>query len=300
MADVGFIGLGRMGGPMARNLASAGHRVHVFDTDAAALGRAGAAGATTHGAPRDVAARVSALFTALPDDEIVTAAYLGADGVLAGGRAGLVTCDCSTVGPQVSRRIAAAAGAKGITHLDTPMLGSSPQAESGEIFFMVGGDRARLADVQPYLEVMGRRTMHVGPSGSGNQIKLLHNALGAVTAVAVAESLALCVATGVDPRTYYEVVKHGGGMAYSTYFDRRVLRILAGEYDATFTVELMHKDIALAARMAGEALLGHLPIMREALAAYTEGIAHWPSEDFSGVTHVLERRVGRALTAGAP
>lgn len=246
-------------------------------------------------APADVAARVSALFSALPNDDAVTSTYLGADGVLAGARAGLVTCDCSTVSPGVSQRIAEAAAARGVSHLDTPMLGSSPQAQSGEIFFMVGGDRARLSVVQPYLDVMGRLTMWVGPSGTGNRIKLLHNALGAVTAVAVAESLALCVAQGVDVRTYYEVVKNGGGMAYSTYFDRRVLRILDGDYRPTFTVELMHKDIALAAAMAGDALLAHLPILREALAAYAEGTARWPAEDFSGVTHVVERRVGRAV-----
>lgn len=295
MADIGFIGLGRMGGPMATNLAKAGHAVHAFDVDGAALDRATAAGATRGRSPREVAGRVSALFTALPDDDIVSATYLGADGVLAGARRGLVMCDCSTVSPGLSQRIAQAAAGRGVTHLDTPMLGSSPQAQSGDIFFMVGGDRARLADVQPYLDVMGRLTMWVGPSGTGNRVKLLHNALGAVTAVAVAESLALCVAQGVDPRTYYEVVKNGGGMAYSTYFDRRVPRIVDGDYSPTFTVELMHKDIALAAAMAGNDLLKHLPILREALAAYAEGKARWPGEDFSGVTHVVERRVGRAI-----
>ena len=107
--------------------------------------------------------------------------------------------------------------------------------------------------------------MHVGPSGTGNRIKLLHNALGAVNAVAVAESLALCDAVGVDPRTYYEVVKNGGGMAYSTYFDRRVLRVVEGNYDPTFTLELMLKDVTLATEMAG-ALLAHLPILRATLA----------------------------------
>ena len=108
--------------------------------------------------------------------------------------------------------------------------------------------------IQPLLDVMGRLTMHVGPPGTGNRIKLLHNALGAVNAVAVAESLALCDEVGVDPRTYYEVVKNGGGMAYSTYFDRRVLRVVDGNYDPTFTLELMLKDVTLATEMAGALL----------------------------------------------
>jgi 3-hydroxyisobutyrate dehydrogenase-like beta-hydroxyacid dehydrogenase len=146
------------------------------------------------------------------------------------------------------------------------------------------------------LDVMGRLTMYVGPSGTGNRIKLLHNALGAVNAVAVAESLALCVALGVDPKTYYEVVKNGGGMAYSTYFDRRAMRIIEGNFDPTFTLDLMHKDVVLASRMAGTRL-PLMPILRETLAAYTEGKSEgWGGEDFSGVTHVVEKRFGRKIS----
>jgi 3-hydroxyisobutyrate dehydrogenase-like beta-hydroxyacid dehydrogenase len=296
--NIGFIGLGRMGGPMARNLAAAGYAVHVFDIDAAAVARlATVSGITKEPAPRDVAANAAVVFSALPNDQIVRATYLGDRGILSGGKPGLITCDCSTVSPEVSQEIHAAAAARGIAHMDTPMLGSSPQAESGEIFFMVGGDQATLAAIQPMLDVMGRLTMYVGPSGTGNRIKLLHNALGAVNAVAVAESLSLCVALGVDPKTYYEVVKNGGGMAYSTYFDRRALRVIEGNFDPTFTLDLMCKDVALAAEMAG-ADLRHMPILRQTLAAFTEGKSSgWAGEDFSGVTHVIEQRFGRTISA---
>jgi len=289
--DVGFIGLGRMGGPMARNLAKAGYSVHVFDVDPAAIARAlSQSGILAHAAPREVAGHVAVLFTALPNDAIVTETYLGDHGILTGGHAGLVTCDCSTVSPEVTQRIHAEARDKGIRHLDTPMLGSSPQAENGQVFFMVGGARDALTAVQPLLDVIGRLTMHVGASGTGNRIKLLHNALGAVNAVAVAESLALCTRLGVDPRTYYDVVCQGGGQAYSRYFESRGLRVLDGNYAPTFTLELMHKDVALAARMAG-ASLANMPILRETLAAYAEARdAGWGAEDFSGVTHVVENR----------
>jgi len=296
-SSVGFIGLGRMGGPMARNLAVAGYPVHVFDVDAAAAAKAAAvSGITTHGSPRDVGARVAVLFSALPNDAIVKSTYLDGPGILAGGQPGLITCDCSTVSPEVSQEIHAAAKARGIAHLDTPMLGSSPQAESGEVFFMVGGDRDKLAAIQPMLDTMGRLTMYVGPSGTGNRIKLLHNALGAVNAVAVAESLALCGALGVDPKTYYDVVKNGGGMAYSTYFDRRAMRVVEGNYDPTFTLDLMQKDVALASQMAG-ALIEHMPILRDTLAAFSEGKTRgWGGLDFSGVTHVIEERFGRKIS----
>jgi 3-hydroxyisobutyrate dehydrogenase len=292
---VGFVGLGRMGGPMARNLARAGHALHAFDVVPAALQRLGAAAnATAHASARDVAAHAEVVFTALPNDAVVTDTYLGDAGILAGARPGTITCDCSTVSPEVSQKIAAEAAARGATHLDTPMLGSSPQAESGEVFFMVGGDPRALRRVQPLLDVIGRLTMHVGPSGMGNRIKLLHNALGAVTAVAVAESLALCVRLGVDPRTYHDVVCRGGGQAYSRYFDGRGRRIIDGNYDPTFTVELMQKDVVLAAAMAGDAL-AHMPMLRETLAAYTEAAGRWAAEDFSGVTHVVEQRFGLTI-----
>ena len=296
--DVGFIGLGRMGGPMARNLARAGYAVHVFDVDPAAIQRLVASGGVTaHRSPREVAAQAPIVFTALPNNEIVTRAYLGDEGILAGARPGTISCDCSTVSPAVSQHIQAEATSRSVTHLDTPMLGSSPQAESGEVFFMVGGDAEALHRVQPMLDVIGRLTMHVGPSGMGNRIKLLHNALGAVTAVAVAESLALCVRLGVDPRTYHDVVCKGGGQAYSRYFDGRGRRVIDGNYDPTFTVELMQKDVALAAEMAGESL-AHMPMLRETLAAYTEArSAGWAGEDFSGVTHVVEKRFGLKISS---
>jgi 3-hydroxyisobutyrate dehydrogenase-like beta-hydroxyacid dehydrogenase len=294
---VGFIGLGRMGFPMARNLAVAGHPLRVFDVSADAVRRArGLSGASALASPREVAAASAIVFTALPNDVIVRETYLGADGILAGGHHGLVTCDCSTVSPGVSQAIYAAAKPLGIHHLDTPMLGSTPQAEAGEIFFMVGGDEAHLATARPCLDVMGRLTMYVGATGTGNRIKLLHNALGAVNAVAVAESLALCREVGVDPRTYFEVVRNGGGMAYSTYFERRFLRLVEGNFTPTFTLELMHKDVTLAAEMAGD-LLGQLRILGETLSAFTEGKGQgWGQEDFSAVTHVLERRIGRTLS----
>ena len=297
--NVGFLGLGRMGLPMARNLAAAGYTVHVFDVARPALDRAAAHnGIITYASPRELAARVAVLFSALPNDAIVRESYLGRDGVLAGAAAGLITCDCSTVSPEVSLSISGAATAKDVTHMDTPMLGSSPQAESGEIFFMVGGEPTAMPLIQPFLDVMGRLTMYVGASGTGNRIKLLHNALGAVNAVAVAESLALCVKLGVDPVTYADVVRNGGGMAYSTYFDRRATRIIEGRYDPTFTAELMLKDVTLAAQMAGDSL-PDLRILREALTAFGEASKQWGGEDFSAVTHVIEDRLGTNISRGS-
>jgi 3-hydroxyisobutyrate dehydrogenase len=295
---VGFIGLGTMGGPMAANLAKAGVPLVVHDASPAAVAAATRQpGVTAVGSPADVAARAAVLFTALPNDEIVRDVYLGPGGVAAGGRAGLVTCDCSTVSPEATLEVAAGLKARGVVHMDTPMLGSQPQAVSGEIFFIVGGERDRLDAIRPYLDIMGRLHMYVGPSATGNRVKLLHNGLAAVVAVAVAETLGTCVKSGVDPRVFDEVVRNGGGMAFGTYFDRRVRRMLDGDFSPTFAAELMLKDAGLALDLARAAGVP-TPILEETRRTYAEAVARgWGMEDFSAVTHVVEQRIGRPLSS---
>jgi len=298
MADaVGFIGLGTMGGPMAANLAKAGVPLVVYDASAAAAtATAKQSGVTIAASPGAVAAHVAVLFTCLPNDDIVRAVYLGPGGVGVGGRAGLVTCDCSTVSPEATLEVAAGLKARGIVHMDTPMLGSQPQAVSGEIFFIVGGERDKLAAIKPYLEIMGRLHMYVGPSASGNRIKLAHNGLAAVVSVAVAEALAMCVQSGAEPNVFYDVVRNGGGMAFGTYFDRRVKRILDGDFSPTFMAELMLKDVGLAVDLARAAKVP-TPLLDETQRTYGEAVAGgWGKEDFSAVTHVIEKRIGRRLS----
>jgi 3-hydroxyisobutyrate dehydrogenase len=294
---VGFIGLGTMGGPMAANLAKAGVPLVVYDASAAAATAAGKQpGVTVAASPSDVASRVAVLFTCLPNDDIVRAVYLGANGIAAGARAGLVTCDCSTVSPEATLEVAAVVKARGIVHMDTPMLGSQPQAVAGEIFFIVGGDRSRLDTIKPYLDIMGRLHMYVGPSASGNRIKLAHNGLAAVVSVAVAEALAMCVQSGAEPTVFYDVVRNGGGMAFGTYFDRRVKRMLDGDFSPTFMVELMLKDVGLAVDLARAAKVP-TPLLDETHRTYGEAVAGgWGKEDFSAVTHVIEKRIGRRMS----
>jgi 3-hydroxyisobutyrate dehydrogenase-like beta-hydroxyacid dehydrogenase len=302
MADaVGFIGLGTMGGPMAANLAKAGVRLVVYDASAAAATAAARQpGVTVAASPSDVASRVAVLFTCLPNDDIVRTVYLGANGIAAGARAGLVTCDCSTVSPEATLDVAAGVKSRGIVHMDTPMLGSQPQAVSGEIFFIVGGERDKLPVIKPYLDVMGRLHMYVGPSATGNRVKLLHNGLGAVVAVAVAETLATCVQSGVDPYVFDEVVRNGGGMAFGTYFDRRVRRMLDGDFSPTFAAELMLKDAGLALALARSVKVP-TPILEETQRTFGEAVAGgWGKEDFSAVTHVIEKRTGRRISQQPP
>ena len=294
---VGFIGLGTMGGPMVANLAKAGMAPVVFDASPAAIAAARThPGVTVATSASDVAAQVRVLFTCLPNDAIVKTVYLGAGGIASGAAAGLITCDCSTVSPEATLEVAKAVAARGITHMDTPMLGSQPQAVSGEIFFIVGGDETKVPAIAPYLEAMGKLHMYVGPSASGNRVKLIHNGLVAVNAVAVAEALAVCVQSGVDRETFYEVVRKGGGMAYGTYFERRAKRIFDGDFSPTFMAELMLKDAGLALDLARASKVP-TPILEETRRTFEEAVAGgWGKEDFSAVTHVIETRIGRKLS----
>src|SRR6266567_417736 len=146
-----------------------------------------------------------------------------------------------------------------------------------------------------YLGVGG---IAAGGSAMGNRVKLVHNGLVAVTAAAVAEALAVCVQSGVDPYTFYDVVRKGGGMAYGTYFERRAKRIFDGEFSPTFMCELMRKDAGLALALAKVSKVP-TPILEETKRTYDEAVdSGWGKEDFSAVTHVIEKRIGRKLSRG--
>jgi 3-hydroxyisobutyrate dehydrogenase len=294
---VGFVGLGTMGLPMAANLAKAGVGLLVHDASPKALATAARLpGASAAESIADVAARAAVVFTCLPNDASVREVYLGAGGIVSAARPGLVTCDCSTVSPEVTTAVHAGLKARGVDHMDTPMLGSQPQAVEGQIFFIVGGEAARVPTIAPYLEIMGKMHMYVGGSGMANRVKLIHNGLAAVTSVAVAEALAVCVQSGVDPSTFYEVVRNGGGMAYGTYFERRAKRIFDGEFSPTFMLELMRKDAVLALALARSVQVP-APILEETKRTYDEAVdSGWGREDFSAVTHVIEKRIGRRLS----
>jgi 3-hydroxyisobutyrate dehydrogenase-like beta-hydroxyacid dehydrogenase len=295
--QLGFIGLGAMGGRMVATLAKAGQKVIVFDINAGAVHSAIAhTGVSAAQSPAELAGKCEVLFTCLPNNEIVREVYLGNQGIIQGGRRGLITCDCSTVSPDITKELHSALVARQIQHMDTPMLGSTPQAETGQIFFIVGGDEKNLPAIAPYLEIMGKMHRYVGGPGAGNWIKLAHNVLAAINSVAVAEALAVCKKANVDLEHFYQVVKNGGGMAYSNYFDRRVPTIKEGKFNPTFTLDLMNKDVGLANQLADQVGVP-VPIWKETQATYKEAMENgWGKEDFSAVTHVIEKRIGQKIS----
>ena len=293
---VGFVGLGAMGMPMTEVLAAAGTPMVVTDVDAGARQRAATlAGVRAVDSHAEVAAQVDLLFSCVPNNKIARAVYLDADGIAAAGNQGLVTVDCSTVSPSVSQAIYADLRDRGISHMDASMLGSTPQAAAGQLGFVVGGDAAAFARAEPYLNHLGKMVRHAGPSGAGNRIKLIHQTLVATNAVAVAEALALCLATDTDLDAFYDVVCNGGGVAHSRYFETRTPRMRDGDFSPLFMLDLMTKDAGLCGELAREAGMA-TPHLDQVVAILRDGqAAGLGREDFSAVTKLYETAIGKRL-----
>lgn len=297
--EAGFVGLGAMGLPMTRVLAGGGIAMSVADASEAALAAAGEQpGVSALDGAAAVAAAVPVLFTCLPNDAVVREVYLGAGGIGAAGRPGLITVDCSTVSPGATREVHEALKAAGISHLDASMLGSVAQAESGTLGFLVGGETAAFETVRPLLEILGAMVRHVGPSGAANRMKLVHQTLVAGHAVAVAEALALCLATETDLDAFYDIVCGGGGFAYSRYFEKRTPRMRDGDFSPLFMLDFMVKDAGLARDLARDAGM-ETPLLDRVLEVFAQAQrAGLGRDDFSAVARVYEQAVGRRLSEG--
>jgi 3-hydroxyisobutyrate dehydrogenase-like beta-hydroxyacid dehydrogenase len=281
VGTLGFVGLGAMGFPMARRLAAEGQSLAVYDVDAETRARAGRIeGVEAAGSLAEVAGRAEVLFTCLPNDAVVRESYLGDGGVAEAVGRGAITVDCSTVSAEVTRQVAEALEPGGVRHMDASMLGSVPQAESGEIGFVVGGDPEAFERIGPLLDILGRFRKYAGPSGSANRIKMIHQMLVATNAAAVAEAVALCLASNTDLDCFFDVVCNGGGFAYSRYFEKRVPRLRAAQ------------DLARGSGLDTPVLDSVRKLFE---AAQAEG---WGDEDFSAVAHLYEAQIGRGFDTG--
>jgi len=247
---IGFIGLGVMGAPMARNLLRAGYEVVVLNRTpekAAALVEEGAAAASD---PRDVAERSDVVITMLPDSPDVRCVIAGEHGVLEGARPGQLVIDMSTIAPAVARELAAAAATSGVAMLDAPVSGGDVGAREGRLSIMVGGAAADLERVRPILGVLGTSITHVGPAGAGQVTKACNQLIVALTIAAVSEALVLGTEAGVEPARILEAIS--GGLAGSKVIELKGEKLLAGDFEPGFRVDLHHKDLGIALATARE------------------------------------------------
>lgn len=297
--SIGFIGLGIMGRPMARNLLAAGYRLTVLDVAGGAMDALVDAGAVAGRSPRQVAADSDILITMLPDSPEVQQVYLGPDGAFESLRAGWLAIDMSSIAPGVARDLAERAGVAGAEAIDAPVSGGDQGAIAGALSIMVGGSEAAFERARPILEVMGRTIVHVGPAGAGQVVKVCNQVVVGVVIEAVAEALVLGAKAGVDPNRIADVLQ--GGLAATKVLEMRRDKFLSGDFEPGFRIRLHLKDLKNAAELArdiGVALPAAALVEQLMRAALANGRGDF---DHSGLITVLEdlaaARVVDAVTA---
>jgi len=246
MADaVGFIGLGIMGRPMAKNLMDAGYELVVHNRSpekAEELAEEG--NATAAGSPRDVADACDIVITMLPDSPDVEAVVAGEDGVLEGLRDGALLVDMSTISPVVTEELSEKVRNQGASMLDAPVSGGDVGAIEGALSIMVGGSEEDFERARPLFDVMGKVATHVGPSGAGQVVKACNQIVVALTIEAVSEALVLGSKGGVAPEKLVEALS--GGLAGSAVMEAKKEKFFSHDFEPGFRIELHHKDLGIA------------------------------------------------------
>jgi 2-hydroxy-3-oxopropionate reductase len=293
---IGFIGLGIMGKPMAKNLLKAGHTLVVYDIQEAPVRELVQAGATAGESPRDVASRNELIITMLPNSPHVKQAVLGKNGVIEGAKPGSVLVDMSSIAPLVSREVAAELTSKGIEMLDAPVSGGEPKAIDGTLAIMVGGKEAVFERVKDVLLKMGASAVLCGEIGAGNVTKLANQIIVALNIAAMSEAFVLATKSGVDPERVFNAIK--GGLAGSTVLNAKAPMVLEGNYKPGFRMELHIKDLQNALDTAHETgvpipLTSQVMEMMQALKVDGK-----QAEDHGGLIQFYEKLAGVKVRKG--
>ena len=291
MAKLGFLGLGLMGYPMARNLARAGHQVAVWShTAKKAQQLASEEKAIACASPKQVAEQADFIFACVGDTAMSEEVFTGPNGVIAGAKPGTVAADASTISPSASRRIGEKLGAKSIQFLDVPCTGSTPGATNGTLTFMIGGDQAVYEKTKPYLEVMGKQFYYCGGPGLGLQAKLTQNLILANIMQAFNEGVVLSTKGGIAPELMLEILNNSaaksGLIAFKAPF------VFRRDFTTNFSTKWMHKDIGLALDSAQEMGLP-MPQTGETKQMFQAAIAQgYGEDDICATVRVMEHWAG--------
>ena len=253
---IGFIGLGIMGKPMARNLMKAGYSLVVYNRTASKGHELVHAGAQQAGSPKEVAENSHIIITMVSDSPEVEEVILGPKGVIEGLKAGSVVIDMSSISPVVTQSIAVELSKKGATMLDAPVSGGETGAINGTLSIMVGGDKEVFNEVKPVLEKMGKSVVRVGRIGAGGFTKLSNQIIVAAALQAISEALVLAQKAGVDIQLVYEAIR--GGMAGGRTLDMKIPMFIQRNFEPGFKMDLHIKDLKNAL-LAGKSLGVALP-----------------------------------------
>ena len=298
--DIGFIGLGVMGAPMAGHLARAGHRLSLHDADpAVARALAQALGGTAQAVdtPAALAPHCDIVITMLPNGQVVQQVVQGDQGLLQGLKPGALLLDTSSAEPWLTQATAAALAGRGVAMVDAPVSGAQWGAQEAQLVFMVGGAAADVARVRPLLDVMGRAVHHVGALGAGHAMKCINNLITSITFSATMEGLVIGKRYGLDPAAMVEVLNESTGGSWITQNHIRQ-RVLSRSFDDPFKLELMLKDMGIALELGREAQLP-LPLSGLGLQLWrAAALAAGPGASVSELARWVEQQAGTAVTPG--
>ena len=293
---VGFIGLGRMGRPMSLNILKKGFPLTVSNRSRGVVDDLAGQGATPAATPAEVAAQAEIVCLCLPVPATIEEVVLGPDGVREGIKPGSVVLDFSTIGPSTCRQVAAALQEQNVAYVDAPVSGGTTGAEAGTLTIMVGGERQEYERVLPVLQAVGKKIVYAGPVGAGAVVKLMNQLLVGINLAGAAEAMVLGTKAGVDPQLLYDTISSATGNSFQLQRCFPDL-IFKGDFTNMFSVDLLHKDLALGVDVGKEnrvrLLLGAL-----ALQVFEEARdLGWGSEDIAAVIKPLERLAGVEVRA---
>jgi 3-hydroxyisobutyrate dehydrogenase len=254
MAQIAFIGLGNMGGPMALNLIKAGHTLSVFDLNPAALDNAKQGGAKVANSPEEAVREADFVISMLPSSPHVESLYIEKN-LFQSIKKGALIADCSTIAPDSARKVAKAANEQGFEMVDAPVSGGVGGAQAGTLTFIVGGSPAAFEKIKPILSAMGKNIFHAGDSGTGQVAKICNNMLLAIHMIGTSEALNLGVNCGIDPKTLSEIMKVSSGRNWSLEVYNPLPGVMENvpaskNYSGGFGVDLMAKDLGLSQEAA--------------------------------------------------
>lgn len=294
---VGFIGLGIMGRPMAKNLLKAGHELVVCDFNKEAVADVVAAGATAAENGAEIAKACDVIITMVPNSPHVRAVCLGENGIIEGGSEKTVVIDMSSIDPTESKAIAAELAKKGIDMMDCPVSGGEPKAIDGTLSVMCGGKKETWDKYYDLLMCMAGSVVYVGEIGSGNVAKLANQMVVACNIGAVAEALTFAKKAGTDPELVYQAIR--GGLAGSTVMDAKAPMMLAGNYKPGFRIELHIKDLTNALN-AAHAINMPVPMTAQMMEVMQELKCHEEEKnDHSDIVKYYERMSGCSIVKEA-
>lgn len=290
---IGFIGLGIMGRPMAKNLLKAGYSLKVYDLNKSAVAELAEAGAEEGASVSEVAKDCSLIITMLPNSPHVKAVVLGEGGILESASEGTLVVDMSSIAPDASKEMEKALSLKKLRMIDAPVSGGEPKAIDGSLAIMVGGNEEDFYEAKPLFDIMGASALLVGPIGSGNTCKLTNQIIVALNIAALSEGLLLAKKAGADVEKVFNAIK--GGLAGSTVMNAKAPMILEGNFKPGFKIDLHIKDLANALD-TGAAAGAPLPLtagvqqMLQVLKADGEG-----QSDHSAIARYYEKVSGTAI-----